>query len=152
MLTTTNAYNADKPTSIYGAVLGTLGGIILTCVLVMITGFHEEPEENESAEVQNRTVCAPLDGECIPLDSVNDPTFAQGALGAGISICPSGGSLYSPVDGTVSLLADTGHAVGLLAENGTELLIHVGLDTVTLEGKPFHAKASEGAKVQKGDL
>lgn len=152
MLTIPNAYNADNPTSIYGAVLGTLGGIILTFVLVMITGFHEEPEENESAEVQNLTVCAPLDGECIPLDSVNDPTFAQGALGAGIAICPSGGSLYSPVDGTVRLLADTGHAVGLLAENGTELLIHVGLDTVTLEGKPFHAKASEGAKVHKGDL
>ena len=88
----------------------------------------------------------------MPLASVNDPTFAQGVLGEGIAIRTSGGNLYSPVDGTVSLLAETGHAVGLLAENETELLIHVGLDTVTLEGKPFQAKVVEGAKVHKGDL
>lgn len=173
VLTIPNAYNADNPSSIYGAVLGTLGGIILTFVLVMITGFREEPEEaaeykettenhvpqnsvspqeNGNTMMQDTTIYAPLEGECMPLASVNDPTFAQGVLGEGIAIRPSGGSLYSPVDGTVSLLAETGHAVGLLAENETELLIHVGLDTVTLEGKPFQAKVVEGAKVHKGDL
>lgn len=178
VLTIPNAYHAGNPSSIYGAVLGTLGGMVLTFVFVMVTGFQEEPEEPSSEEPEERsgksaeekpqssrsvlehrrtedqklTICAPLNGECMPLSSVNDPTFAQGVLGQGIAIRPTGGNLYAPADGTVVLLAETGHAVGLLTENGTELLIHVGLDTVTLEGKPFRVKISEGAQVQKGDL
>lgn len=166
VLTIPNAYNAANPSSIYGAVLGTVGGMVLTFVLVMILGFAEKEEAAEGPVQQNRnaaspahsekgkeiTIYAPLDGECIPLAAVNDPTFAEGVLGEGIAIQPSGGSLYAPVDGTVAVLAETGHAVGLLAENGTELFMHMGLDTVTLEGKPFCAKVAAGDQVHKGDL
>lgn len=162
VLTIPNAYNADNPSSIYGAVLGTLGGMLLTFVLIMITGFDDKPEKTEESDNQPQekeavntkelTIYAPLDGECMPLASVNDETFAQGILGQGIAIQPSGGKLYAPIDGKIVVLAETGHAIGLLADNGTELLMHVGLDTVTLEGKPFRAKVSVGDRVHQGDV
>lgn len=162
ILTIPNAYSAKNPSSLYGAIFGTLGGMALTFILIQIIGFDDVPEEDDRTvfipsedAAEGKTdmfISSPLDGECIPLSAVNDPAFSEGVLGQGVAIRPAGGNLYAPVDCTVAVLSETGHAVGLVTENGTELFIHIGLDTVTLEGKPFKAKVSVGDKVRSGDI
>ena len=95
---------------------------------------------------------SPLNGEMIPLADVPDEVFAGGILGEGVAILPSDGNVYAPCDGVVSMLMDSKHAVSLVADNGAEILIHVGLETVALEGKPFEYKVTEDQEVKKGDL
>lgn len=97
-------------------------------------------------------VCAPMEGELIPVADVPDEVFAGGVLGEGVAILPANGNVYAPCDGEVSMLMDSKHAISLVAENDVEILIHVGLETVALEGKPFEYKVEEGQKVKKGDL
>ena len=86
------------------------------------------------------------------ISEVPDPTFSSGAMGNGIAIKPTDGKVCSPVNGTVDMMFDTGHAVTLVSDNGIEILIHVGLETVGLEGKPFQVKVQNGQKVKKGDI
>ena len=95
---------------------------------------------------------APVAGKVVALSEVPDPTFAEGMLGNGIAIEPAEGKVYAPCDATVDTMFTTGHAVTLVTEFGAELLIHVGLETVSLEGKPFTVHAAEGDKVKKGQL
>ena len=98
------------------------------------------------------TVSAPLTGKVISLSEVSDAAFSSGALGQGAAIVPAEGRLYAPVDGVVAAFFPTGHAVGIQTDDGVELLIHVGMDTVTLDGKGFEKKAEQGDHVKKGDL
>ena len=93
-----------------------------------------------------------MTGEAKNIGECKDPVFAQEIVGKGTMIIPSEGKLYSPVDGTISMLAETGHAVGITANSGVEILIHIGLDTVELAGEPFSLKASAGENVKAGDL
>ncbi len=95
---------------------------------------------------------APMVGKAIPITEVPDPTFAEGMLGNGIAIEPAEGKVYAPCDATVDMMFPTGHAVSLVADCGAEILIHVGLETVSLEGKPFTMHVANGDKVQKGQL
>ena len=95
---------------------------------------------------------APMAGKAVPITEVPDPTFAEGMLGNGIAIEPAEGKVYAPCDATVDMMFTTGHAVSLVADNGAEILIHVGLETVSLEGKPFKVHAANGDKVKKGQL
>ena len=95
---------------------------------------------------------APMAGKAVPISEVPDPTFAEGMLGNGIAIEPSEGKVYAPCDATVDMMFTTGHAVSLVADCGAEILIHVGLETVGLEGKCFTVHAENGQKVKKGDL
>ena len=95
---------------------------------------------------------APMAGKAVPISEVPDPTFAEGMLGNGIAIEPSEGKVYAPCDATVDMMFTTGHAVSLVADCGAEVLIHVGLETVSLEGKPFKVYAASGDKVKKGQL
>ena len=95
---------------------------------------------------------APMAGKAMPITVVPDPTFAEGMLGNGIAIEPVEGKVYAPCDATVDMMFTTGHAVSLVADNGAEILIHVGLETVSLEGKPFTVHAANGDKVKKGQL
>ena len=97
-------------------------------------------------------ICAPVAGEAVPVTKVNDPTFSEEMLGKGIAIRPSEGKVVAPCDATVDMMFDTGHAVSLIADNGAEVLIHIGLDTVNLQGKHYTVKAKNGDKVKKGDL
>ena len=98
------------------------------------------------------SVYAPMAGKAVPITEVPDPTFAEGMLGNGIAIEPVEGKVYAPCDATVDMMFTTGHAVSLVADNGAEILIHVGLETVGLEGKPFTIHAANGDKVKKGQL
>ncbi|AMB97840.1 beta-glucoside-specific PTS transporter subunit IIABC [Aerococcus urinaeequi] len=97
------------------------------------------------------TLIKPLKGTSLALDQVDDPVFSSGAMGQGVAVEPSEGILVAPADGEINLLAATKHAVGLKTAQGAELLMHVGLDTVELEGKPFHAKVAVGDQVKQGD-
>lgn len=95
---------------------------------------------------------APMAGKAVAITQVPDPTFAEGMLGNGIAIEPTEGKVYAPCDATVDMMFPTGHAVSLVADCGAEILIHVGLETVSLEGKPFTIHAANGDKVKKGQL
>ena len=97
-------------------------------------------------------VYAPMAGKAVPITQVPDPTFAEGMLGNGIAIEPADGKVYAPCDATVDMMFTTGHAVSLVADFGAEILIHVGLETVSLEGKPFTVHVANGDKVTKGQL
>lgn len=95
---------------------------------------------------------APAKGKAVPLSEVNDPTFSEGMLGQGVAVIPSEGKIYAPIDGEIGMVFDTLHAVSLTAENGAEVLIHVGLDTVKMNGDGFVGHVQAGDKVKKGDL
>lgn len=97
-------------------------------------------------------ISAPLAGTVVPLDEVADPTFAQGILGKGAAIVPEEGRVTAPADGVIDVMFDTGHAVSMTTADGTEVLIHVGLDTVQLKGAHYTARCKAGDKVKKGDL
>lgn len=97
-------------------------------------------------------VTAPVAGKVVALEDVPDPTFAQGILGLGIAIEPAEGRIVAPADGTVDVMFETGHAVSLTTADGAELLIHVGIDTVQLEGKHYKACCKAGQQVKKGDV
>jgi len=98
------------------------------------------------------TLIKPLKGTSLALDQVDDPVFSSGAMGQGVAVEPSEGILVAPADGEINLLADTKHAVGLKTAQGAELLMHVGLDTVELEGQPFTVKVAVGDQVKQGDV
>ena len=96
------------------------------------------------------TIASPLRGVVVPLDEVEDEAFSSGALGLGGAIDPKQGILKSPIDGEITTFFPTGHAIGFLSDDGAEVLVHVGLDTVKLEGKYFTQKAKQGDRVKKG--
>lgn len=97
-------------------------------------------------------IYAPVAGQAVAIQEVNDPTFSEEMLGKGIAIKPSAGKVVAPCDASVDTMFETGHAVSLIADCGAEILIHVGLDTVNLKGKHFTVHAKNGDKVKKGDL
>ena len=97
-------------------------------------------------------VLAPVEGEVVPITQVNDPAFSEEILGKGVALRPSAGRVVSPVNGKVTQMFETGHAVTLESEDGIEILIHVGLDTVSLKGEHYTIHAHTGDKVKAGDL
>lgn len=97
-------------------------------------------------------VAAPVSGRLIPIREVNDPTFGEEVLGKGVAIIPSDNRICAPIDGTVTTVFPTGHAAAITGHDGTEVLIHVGLDTVKLKGQHFSIHAENGQQVSRGDL
>ncbi len=113
---------------------------------------QEETTGNIPATLQNETLVTPIVGDVVALADVNDPVFSSGAMGQGIAVKPSQGVVYAPADAEVSIAFPTGHAFGLKTTNGAEVLIHVGIDTVTMNGEGFEAKVAQGDKVKSGDV
>lgn len=111
---------------------------------------HEEAIETEASSIL--TIDAPITGNVVPLAQVPDETFASGMLGQGFAIEPTEGKVYAPFDGTCLMIFETLHALGLKSKEGVEVLIHVGIDTVGLNGKPFKAHIKNGEPVKKGQL
>ena len=109
-------------------------------------------ENNQKVLVNEEVLVSPLKGEITNLSQVADAAFASGALGKGIAINPVEGKVIAPADGTVTTFFPTGHALGITTDKGAEILIHVGMDTVQLEGKHFTPKVAQGDKVKKGDV
>lgn len=112
----------------------------------------EEKEEVAPAALQNEILVTPIVGDVVALADVNDPVFSSGAMGQGIAVKPSQGVVYAPADAEVSIAFPTGHAFGLKTRNGAEVLIHVGIDTVSMNGDGFEAKVAQGNKVKAGDV
>lgn len=95
---------------------------------------------------------SPMWGKCIPVSEVNDSTFKEELLGKGVAIIPFDGKVYAPFDGKIAMIFPTGHAITVITQDGIEILIHLGMDTVELKGKYFTVKVREGDFVKKGDL
>nr|WP_057491866.1 sucrose-specific PTS transporter subunit IIBC [Streptococcus orisasini] len=109
-------------------------------------------ESAPAAEVTDEILAAPLAGDVVDLTAVNDPVFSSEAMGKGVAIKPSGDTVYAPVDGVVQIAFDTGHAYGIKSDKGAEILIHIGIDTVSMEGNGFEQKVKAEQKVKKGDV
>ncbi|MCD8157548.1 MAG: glucose PTS transporter subunit IIA [Clostridiales bacterium] len=109
-------------------------------------------KEKKTEKSVNASVYCPIKGKVINLEEVADGVFSEGMLGQGAAVEPAEGKVYAPFDGEVQMVYDTKHALGLLSNDGIELLIHVGLDTVQLNGKNFDIKVENGQKIKKGDL
>ncbi|WP_314188887.1 beta-glucoside-specific PTS transporter subunit IIABC [Yersinia massiliensis] len=152
-------------------VIGISMSFALSTILTYILGFDEQKDENKVSDVSitplnNNPVMrdksaqgvselllsAPLNGKVIPLTEVKDGVFASEIMGKGIAIYPTEGAVYSPVDGVVSKLFHTRHALGVVSDNGMEILIHVGIDTVKLNGELFTSHINEGDIVSQGQL
>lgn len=167
-----NVYaTANGVTGLFGLLIttDTIGGYILTMLVAFGVAFaiswimgikEDEPASDENVEteehndtlpeVSDNEILSPLAGKSIALEDVPDPTFAEGILGLGAAVEPSEGKITAPADGTVGTLFDTHHAIGLNLDNGAELLIHIGINTVELNGEGFTAHVSEGDRVKKG--
>ena len=118
------------------------------------TVSEEATEANEEISVapQNETIQTPIVGDVVALENVNDPVFSSGAMGQGIAVKPSEDVVYAPADAEVTIVFPTGHAYGLRTANGAEILIHVGIDTVSMNGEGFNHKVAQGDKVKAGDV
>ena len=140
----------------YGAIMSIAGSFVLGFAVMYLAGFKDE-EAKEEPQKENKSAAqeflvTPIKGTVISLSEVKDEAFSTGALGRGIAIEPSEGKVVSPVDGVLTTLFPTGHAIGITSDNGAEILIHVGMDTVQLEGKHFNPKAAQGDRVKAGQL
>ncbi len=148
----------ENPMNIVHAFISVGIGAAITFVLTLVFGFEDEAApvkaEQKEAEplVQKIQVESPADGKLEPLSQVKDETLASGILGKGAAVVPDNGRVVSPVNGRITSVFPTGHAVGIVDENGVELLIHIGIDTVKLEGRYFTAHVKDGDVVRKGDL
>lgn len=144
-------YIADNYIHVIIAVLiSIIGAFIATLVLGIKENSSEEKSVNK--EVKGEMIEIPTKGQVIELSQVNDPTFSQGLMGKGFAVISEDGSYYAPFDGVVSMIFPTKHAIGLTSDNGVELLIHIGLETVELNGQYFESFVETGQKVKTGDM
>ncbi|WP_203624873.1 glucose PTS transporter subunit IIA [Lacticaseibacillus sp. 866-1] len=120
--------------------------------VVAVDGQDKSQSVNAQAADTPTTVMAPVGGKVISLGEVKDEVFASGKLGKGFAVVPDKDDLYAPVSGTVTALYPTQHAVGFTSDGGAEVLIHIGIDTVKLNGKGFHLNLKQGQHVNQGDL
>ncbi|MFL0377709.1 beta-glucoside-specific PTS transporter subunit IIABC [Paenibacillus amylolyticus] len=161
-------------------VIGCIAAVVLGFVFTLLAGIKEDTDGSKSKQQatnkvnSNQTVVAtevtpasvssqtstssdmlivsPMTGEIKPISEVDDQAFAQELMGKGIAILPTDGKVYAPFDGVVEALYRTKHAIGLKAANGVEILIHIGVDTVSLKGKYFNAHIEQGQTIKAGDL
>ncbi|WP_341347499.1 beta-glucoside-specific PTS transporter subunit IIABC [Paenibacillus sp. FSL H3-0469] len=143
----------------YGAIAAIVISFILGFILVFFSGFKDEEAADSKSGgtarsnlVKQETVGSPLKGQIRALSELTDEAFSTGAMGKGIAIEPLEGKVYSPVDGVLTTLFASGHAIGITSDNGVDILIHVGKDTVKLKGKHFTPRAKQGDTVTKGQL
>lgn len=141
--------------TLWGGAIGIVAALVISCVLTFVAGMPKS-SAGEAAVVTapagENDILAPMSGSVLALEKVPDGTFASGLLGQGVAIIPATGKVIAPFSGEVASLFQTKHAIGLLSDSGIELLIHVGIDTVKLNGEPFTAHVKEGDRVQAGDL
>ncbi|QJT81424.1 beta-glucoside-specific PTS transporter subunit IIABC [Kosakonia sp. MUSA4] len=149
-----------------GFIIGCIVAFASSLVLTLLVGFDDPapqptPGEKRSAEttaaanvapVVDEQIAAPISGQVIPLTAVDDKVFSSGTVGQGFAIVPDEGRVYSPVDGHIASTFESGHAIGISSTGGAEILIHVGINTVQLEGQYFQMQVKEGDVVQKGQL
>ncbi|HEM4990225.1 TPA: PTS glucose transporter subunit IIA [Streptococcus suis] len=148
---------SEAASNITNAMIAAAISIIITFILAYFLGIDEETSTVNLEKVapgisSRKNVFSPLSGKILPLEKVNDATFSKKMLGEGVAIIPKDGKVYAPFDGAVTSLFPTKHAIGLTSDEGVELLIHFGLETVELKGRGFVSHVSDGEKVEKGQL
>lgn len=129
--------------------------VIATPFKKLLTKMHilkPKAKKEESVVVDKNAILSPLKGNIVPIESLSDKTFSGKVMGDGIAIVPTEGKIYAPIDGTISALLDTKHAYGITSDEGCELLIHIGQNTVNLKGEHFTTLVKEGDCIKKGDL
>ena len=175
LLTIVNAISKDAPMSFIGEALACVIAFVITIVAIQIVGFDDPVDEAEESEEETKKITgtemlsgekqeqkeqtaeikkieSPLAGTIIPLSEVHDEVFASEMMGKGCAVIPEEGKVYAPFDGKVVGLLDSHHAVGMESTDGVEILIHVGMDTVKLNGRCFTIHVEEGEQVKKGQL
>ncbi len=154
-----------EPDGSLGNLMVAVAGVGITMVIAFVATMllYKEPEEQAEAEtktlektdnniVKKIKIASPLKGKVIKLADMKDEAFASGVLGKGAAIVPEEGKVYAPADGEITALFPTLHAMGIKTDEGAELLIHIGLDTVQLNGEGFEAHIKDGDRIQKGQL
>ncbi len=166
LMTLPSYIGGDSLRDLYLACIGAAIAFVISFVLsyILFKDGEESGEKQETApkteeaagksilKTGSATICAPLTGKAVALSEVSDPTFGEEILGKGAAVIPADGKVVSPVNGTVETVFDTLHAIGLKSEDGVEILVHIGLDTVKLNGKYFKAHVKNGDKVKVGTL
>lgn len=164
-LTLPSYIGGDSMSNFVYACIGAVISVIISFVVCMVI-YKDAKEDSDNGpkvkeiSVNNNTkqgekistLCSPVSGKAVSLKEVNDPTFSEEIMGKGIAIIPKEGKIASPVNGTISMLFETKHAIGILGESGEEILIHIGLDTVKLGGKYFKSHVKQGDEVKIGTL
>lgn len=142
----------------WGAIIGIVVSFFFGAIVTLFM-FKDDaattdntPTKKDDSVIQQETVGSPMRGNVIALSTIKDEAFSTGAMGKGVAIEPIEGKVYSPVDGVLTSLFSSGHAIGITSDTGVEILIHVGQDTVKLKGKYFTPQVKQGDRVKKGDL
>lgn len=144
-------------------IIGISLAFFITAILTFLLGIDEEKDELKEEKMENKLkvkteinegmfINSCIDGEAIELSKVKDEAFSSGVMGKGIGIIPNSGYLYAPADGEISTVFITKHAVGMVTDEGVEILMHIGINTVELEGKGFKQIVKDGQRVKKGDI
>ena len=147
---------------LYNIIIALVITVVVTAIVTWVLSIRYEKTDDvevedtdiKKIEVESKElgdICAPVDGMLIEQKEIADETFASGILGKGIGIEPEEGHVYAPFSGIIGAVADSGHAIGITDQNGDEILIHVGIDTVAMQGKGFSPKVKQGDKVEAGD-
>lgn len=161
ILTIVNAISETAPMSFVGEVIGCAAASAISIVLIQIVGFddpvskkdaEEKKEEDAQALPGEKIMTSPLTGRIIPLSEVKDEVFSGEMMGKGCAVIPEEGKIYAPFDGKIVSILDSHHAVGIESRDGVEILIHVGMDTVKLNGEGFTSYVEEGDMVKAGQL
>lgn len=164
LFTSVQFIDKDNPMSIVWIVAAMVVAVVLSFVLTLVLGFEDIPEpvnekleatetNNEAARVAfpGNIISVPLAGQVMPLSELDDAVFSTEMMGKGLAIRPESGHVVSPVSGTVTTVFPTKHAYGITSDTGIEVLVHIGLDTVSLNGAPFEAHVETGHKIERGD-
>lgn len=156
LFTSVQFIDQNNPMSIFWVIVVMVLSIVISFVLTLILGFEDILEsEDELLDLGTKddiTVAAPVEGRVKPIESVEDDVFSREVIGKSIAIEPTGNTIYAPVTGTVTSVFPTKHAIGITGDDGIEVLIHVGIDTVKLDGGPFISVIEEGDHVNIGDV
>lgn len=169
-LTALPAFIGSNPMNIIHALVTCIIAFVVTFIMTLVIGFEDIQEEKQEIEVKESEVAvtvenkmntennnsiekiaSPLSGELVPLEEVKDEVFSSGAMGKGIAIIPNKGTVVAPFNGEVVTLLESKHAIGIKSDSGIEMLIHVGIDTVNLQGKYYTAYVKAGDKIKVGD-
>ncbi|WP_313491772.1 glucose PTS transporter subunit IIA, partial [Exiguobacterium sp.] len=155
-LLTLPVFIGDSMTAFYGLLIGVGVSFFLSMVLTYILGFEDDPIEKEAEKnvraSTDMTLPSPVSGQIVSLEKVSDSVFASGAMGQGFAVVPTEGKVIAPVSGQVTAIFASKHAIGIRSENGMEILIHVGIDTVRLDGTHFELHVAQDQKIEPGDV